>query len=231
MGVQTYSFVGVDLRDEEPEEKAQALQRAPLIQLSRSGVLANVRANPDYRIVPVEFASDHLLQDFVEIRQGLTTPADLPRFGRCFWELCAGTKGWIPFHEPGDGAAEGGREQFLFWEDGEGVLEAFSQERGSVRRYARALGLGQVRRPSFAGNAICCPLPRSQVSRQWNCIDAETVDRPASTLGVRIINPIPPGRAVNRRIACRTAVNTWQVPFDVDRWRRVAEEAGPLPEP
>ena len=99
------------------------------------------------------------LQDFVEIRQGITTGDDVRDL-----HGASGSSGWCggldPFQSTGDGAAAGGREQFLFWEDGEGARRPSSARARLVRHRKGARAAGAIRRSGFADIAIVAALYR-----------------------------------------------------------------------
>src|SRR5947209_5295178 len=65
-----------------PAEKAVMLRDAGVAILSQAGQLSN----PDARIVLEEWAQGELLRVYADSFQGVS-PADLPRYGRCFWEV------------------------------------------------------------------------------------------------------------------------------------------------
>ncbi len=80
---ETHAFAGLDVEAERtPAAKAAALRAAPPRVLSQ----AAQRQNPDARILLQERWTGPLLAAYASALQGVS-PADLPRYGRMFWEL------------------------------------------------------------------------------------------------------------------------------------------------
>lgn len=223
-------FAGIDVREAALEDKPRALKSFPLIELTHRGVLNNSQTNPDARVVPVDLGAARLLQEFVDVRQGMTT-GDVVRFVLSFWELPLLSEIWVRFQEAPDGRGEGGRASALLWENGVGVLERFSQDRQQATNWrGRAvwgcsgvlisqvtISAAHYRGDKYPDSAIAL-IPRNALDLPalWACASSseyrsavraidESLGVPPSTLG--------------------------KVPFDVDRWRNVAEDAGALPEP
>jgi hypothetical protein len=189
-----------------------------------------LRASPDSRIAR-PLAGGPLLSKFAQGLGGITT-SDSDRFRRFFWELPRISRGWerqqasprratVPF---------GGRERVLYWEGGCGQLVALADEgpatiagRGAWGRRGVAVGYtGALNATLYGGEvfenvcAVIVPNNPDDLSAIWAFVSSDEFFK-----SVRQIDK-------KTGVTCNTLV---KVPFDVERWRRVAEEAGPLPEP
>lgn len=129
--------VGVDLRildvsdQDTPMLKSHALRRSKIGDLTRTGQARN----PMTRFLFVSTESAGFLRDVCIGSAGIQT-GDNSRFNRCFWELDedAIAQGWIRLQRSADKTSpRTGMHQMLLWQQGEGELKRFVQERlGSV---------------------------------------------------------------------------------------------------
>ncbi len=227
-------FFGLDLRDLPADRKASGLQESQLIALTHSGVLRNERANPDMRIVPLELAAKNLLLDFVDFGQGATT-GDSPRFVQFAWEHPELGPVWRKAQAPvSETVPWGGATNALLWEDGDGRLKRFAEghpsslawERGQVCWGRKGVLISQVSiaaslytgEPHPDSSIALIPSRAEDLLPLWAFVSspeyARTIRKLDESLGV------PPSTLV-------------KVPFEIERWRAVAEEEFPegLPEP
>ena len=192
--------------------------------------------NPDCRILARPLEGARLLSQVANSFAGVQT-GDSSRFIRRFWEIPEVSDGWelmqtkvnqtIPF---------GGRNSILLWENGNGSLYRFVRDRLGEKQVAAwirghdawgkaGIAVGQMwelRVTLYTGElfdnntAVIIPNdPRLQPAVWAFCASDEfhsAVREIDQKLGV-----------TNKTLA--------KVPFDAERWRRTAEEAGPLPAP
>jgi hypothetical protein len=130
----------------------------------------------------------------------------------------------------------GGREHVLYWEDGHGQLwREVSQRLGPGREGAWIRGLdflgrqgvvisqsGRLKATKFSGElldnnaAAISPHTPSDLPALWAFVSSGEYHDAVRSIDTAL-------KVTNQTLL--------KVPFDVGRWRRVAEEAGPLPEP
>lgn len=205
--------------------KAKYLAEGPTL----GALQARFRSNPDARVL-WELLDDHPgLGDVADSHQGIKT-SDNPRFARQFWELPAGLRGWIRVQSsPTDSVTYTGRDLLVFWEDGHGKIADVSQDGATFRgqsawgragvaisemgyRYA-TIYTGEI----FDGSVIVVtPYARGDTGALWHFIRSEAFESQ-----LRIINP---------KLSVSTS-SVVKVPFDIEHWREVAEQSGPLPKP
>jgi hypothetical protein len=217
---------GCDVSDAAtPTDKSKGLRHAPLLRRSQADLLRN----PDARFV-LDFASGGaLLAEHAEALGGTTT-GDSPRFRALFWEVDSLDPQWTKQQGPPDRTAPFcGREYLLRWEQGQGRLVKAAAEgatiagRGAWGRSGIAVRYtGDLPVTLYSGdlfeNVIAVIVPRSPdlVPAIWHFCSSPDYARSV--------------REIDHKIGV-TANTLAKVPFDIDHWRRVAEEAGPLPEP
>jgi len=119
-------FSGLDADDAKGcTAKSAKIQTEPLVAMPQLKQLDN----PDHRILLSDLSKHDRLGEYAIVSEGLHT-GDYPRFGRKFWEVPAVGNGWaLQQAAPGEVVPYGGREHILFWEDGEGQLIEYVQER------------------------------------------------------------------------------------------------------
>ena len=208
-----------------PTKFAELLMRAPLIRLSQ----AAQASNPDARILLAEGRSEQLLATFAQSRYGLRT-GDSNRFIRAFWELPRIDSRWR-LHQgtPNGNRPYSGREAVLWWGK-DGGLHEYAEagiaslqggdawgRRGVVVKLTRELSAALYTGESFDNNvAVVWPVRADDLPAVWAFLSSAEFS-PA----VRAIDP-------SLKVMNATLL---KVPFDVDLWRRIAKESGPLLEP
>ena len=169
--------------------------------------------------------SQQLLGDFVQARQGDSTGDD-PRLKREFWELVRIEGGWerLQRSPSGTGAFSGCESIVDMRSIDAGVAP------GSLIRARDVLGKRGVivrqTRPHYAGlhlgvrfdpsAPVLFPRSADLLSTIWTF--ARSTEFP------RLVAELDPDRKVPN-------ATFEEVPFDYERWRKIAEESGPLPEP
>jgi hypothetical protein len=194
--------------------------------------------NPDARVSLHSPRNAILLTEYAGGYAGIQS-GDYPRFGRYFWELPLPADGW-EFQQSTVKATInwGGREHVLFWENGRGDFYQFVCERlgqAGAKAWIRGTGfagrmgvavssMGQLPVTLYTGElfdnnmAVIMPRDRAHLPAIWAFCQS------------------PEYREAVRRIDQKmnvTNATLVKVPFDLERWQRVADEMYPngLPEP
>ena len=107
------------------KEKAEVLKKGHVISVGQKEQLQN----PNSKVSLEELSSSSPLEEYAVVSEGLHT-GDYPRFGRKFWEILSTGNDWSYQH---GGVTESsffsGMEHVLFWQQGDGELIKFVQER------------------------------------------------------------------------------------------------------
>jgi len=205
------------------QEKAILLCTAPLQMVGQRSQLNN----PDARIALEEKGEEKLLAEYADSYWGLGS-GDYPRFGRYFWELPELDDDWIfQLSTVTKTTAYGGREHILFWENGEGELV---NSPGAFVRATHIWGkqgvlvsqTGHLPVTLYTGEAFdtnCSPI----ISKNPSHLPAiwAFCQSPKFNEAVRQID----------QALKVTNATLLKVPFDLECWQKVADAAGPLPEP
>ena len=183
--------------------------------------------NPDARIIFEASARGVLLKEYADSLQGIIS-ADYSRFGRFFWEVPMPYEGWafqqstVPATMP-----YGGRDHILYWENGKGALSKSTQARIQGLKALGNIGVAivQMRRlpctlytgELFDNNiAVILPKRLEYLPAIWAFCQSSAFNQSVRHLDTKI-------NVTNATLK--------KVPFDIDYWRKIAEDAGPLPEP
>lgn len=202
-----------------PEAKALLLREAGVADLRTNDALAA----PDHRISTTVFVGS-LLADFASAYQGIKTGDD-GRYRRNFWEVGVGSKWQLFASSVDDPVAYGGRSYVVDWRDGTGPMvdsdgsrivgRSAWKKRGVLVSQMRSLPVTLYFGELFDTNASpVIPKHPEDISAIYAYLSSPEYNR-----DVRKIEPA-------LKVTNSTLV---KVPFDVDRWRKVAEERGPLP--
>jgi hypothetical protein len=209
-----------------PAEKGAAIRRLPI---GRARQLSQLD-NPQSRLTFADYVKTTRLSDLAETHQGIAT-SDGPRFVRKHWELPDPTAGgWCTLQSAAQRTAPmSGREDAIFWEDGRGRITEVSQAgapfRGQAAWGCHGVAIAQMANLSatlytgerFDGSAVVVvPKRASDLAALWQFLSSDEFFDEVRRLDSKL-------RVSNSTIAA--------VPFDIERWQRVAKEAGPLPEP
>ena len=183
--------------------------------------------NPDARVSLTEIDSSTLLASYAVSLQGIS-PADLPRYGRFFWEISDPSQWEFWAGCPDDTLSYGGRSRMLRWNRLQEAMQAgLAFARGTEAWGREGVAVGQMRSlPStlYKGDkfdtnmAVILPKEPHHLPAIWAFCSSPEFNR-----AVRQIDP-----KIN--VTNATLV---KVPFDLERWQSVAEELWPggLPEP
>ncbi len=208
--------------------KSECLAHGPIEEVSQAQ--QRLVANRVITLEPV--SSLPLLSDFAYGLGGITT-GDSPHFRRCFWELASISGGWaLQQSTPRVTAPYTGRELVLLWEEGEGELARAAENAGATIAGRAAWGsdgiavqkMGDLPVTLYQGHpfenvaVVIKPKTPELLAPIWAFAES-------GQLAIEI-------RKVDKGIgvSCNTAV---KVPFDIDRWKVIAEKRFPhgLPEP
>lgn len=216
----------LDARDDRP-----ATRKAEVLRTSRPFSIGQAiqRANPDCVVAFELLGRGPLLAKYADSLQGFIT-GDNERFRRHFWELG-------PVVEEGEWDRiqttvnvtqhYGGRSEYMRWEHGVGFLASSAQARvqGLQARGRRGIALARLGNlpatlfdGDFFSDAVGLIIPHSEadLAAVWAFCSSKQYSAAV--------------RAINTKLSVANATLA-KVPFDVDHWRKVAEQAGPLPEP
>lgn len=217
------AFFGLDASGgRTPAEKAHLLQSGPLKNLSQAGQARH----PEARLLLEADPPGWRLGDYARSLVGLQT-GDNPYYLLRFWEVPQVCEPWAFCLTPADrGDPYGGRESILRWESGQGRLasdpgariqglEAFGQPGVAVMR-VRAIRTFHYQGELYDQNvAVILPHdPTHLPAVRAFCASAEFAQAV---------------RRIDQKLNVTNATLT-KVPFDLERWQRVAKALGP-PEP
>ena len=214
-------------------EKATLLRTTEIKRVGQAQQLEN----PDARVVLEETTSDLLLENYANHHQGLST-GDNPRFRALFWEVAGFAESWEPEQSTVNNIViYGGQQGILRWENGCGQLHQFGREnvkilhnvdrRGEEAWGKKGIAIAQMRQlPAtlYLGHifdtncAVIVPHNPDYLAAIW-CFCSS----PEYNEAVRRIDQ-------KLNVTNSTLV---KVPFDLDRWQKVAAEKYPngLPKP
>jgi hypothetical protein len=216
-------IIGVDVsKMNSPREKAKALIEKSIQRQFQKDQLSN----PDARVILSELNSQNFLMIFADSRYGLRT-ADGFRFIRKFWEIPIISHKWVPLQSTVKETLDyGGRDQILFWENGEGGLREFADiglaslqgrdawgKEGVVVSLMGNLPVTRYTGEFFDNNcAALWPKEPEDLAAIWSfCSSNEYAEL------VRILD-----QKMNV-----TSATLLKVPFDLTRWKKVAAEVYP----
>jgi len=230
-----HEFTGMELSAEaSPREKATALRCTPPIRRSQKAQLSN----PNSKLVLETLSDAPSLEEVAIISEGLHT-GDYPRFGRNCWEIPSIAGGWSV--QQGGVTTDqycSGLEHVLFWEEGDGKLIGFVQERLGTEivtqwikgdqvwgRCGVAVGMMGDMKPSlYQGSVfthgICAIVPKLAANAAAIRAFCESGEFCTEV------------RKLDQKV-CAALDSVAKVPFDLAYWQKVAAEKYPhgLPKP
>jgi hypothetical protein len=213
-----------------PIGKAEAITRETGIRIEQRAQLAHAGC----RILAEAVASSARLGDCATSLAGMMT-SDAPRFVRYFWELPDLGEDWEYFQSTSsDDRPYAGLSQVIFWQRGVGVYRAYVDAnrdrlggaplRGRSAWGKRGVAISQMglNASLYCGSpfdnnvAVLIPNEPDDLSAIWAF--CRSTDFPAAV------------RVLDRKMNVTNAT-LGHVAFDIEFWRKVAEDAEPLPEP
>ena len=213
--------------------KAAAICTAPVTRLSQD----DQRANPDSVVVAGGALYGPYVSDVADARSGLTT-GDSPSFIRSFWEVPELGTAWERLQSAPDGSGVfSGCEKIILWEDESGRLAAFAESVSHLNTATQGWRRGK---PFWGTEGVLVKLMGDlHVSPYFG----ERYDLSCAVIHPRRKDDIGPlwhyassGQleAVVRSFHSKLSIESGTLlaaPIHIEHWRKVAEEAGPLPEP
>ena len=190
--------------------------------------------NPDARVALEEISAHERLDEYCVSIEGLTT-GDLQRFVSKFWEGTL-SDGWDPYIQNVDSTTHfGARTDRIRWENGRGLLSRFPTAHNfpsEIMHGKRVLGKYGLRVTQMR------KLPVTTYTGELFGKNGATVvpDDPRHLPAIWCFCSSPEYSAAVRRIDQKlnvTNATLAKVPFDLDRWTRIASERYPngLPSP
>jgi len=218
---------GIDVSSQSLADEKDSLLRSETMQTTNQ---KRQLANPDARIAFGEISAGSLLKQYTDSRWGLRT-ADSNRFIHCFWEMPVISSDWS-FHQGSVRSTTefGGREHVVFWQEG----------CGEIHRLA-ALGLASIQgfdawKKQGLAVSLMDSLPVTRYTGELFDNNCAVIwpHNPKHLAAVRAFCSSPNFSEAVRRIDQKMNVTNQtllKIPFDLEHWQKVADEAGPLPEP
>ena len=220
------AMYGLDVSDSRTaREKAARLGKVDIAGVEQALQLEN----PDARVVFGRASTLDPLAEYASPYQGITT-GDNPRFICSFWETSEICGVWKTLQSTDDETIHfGGRHKVFRWEEGRGYLASSNAARiqGSVAWEKRAVSVRQMRELPATLNS----------GSPWDMNCATIVPRDPECLpAIWCFCSSPEYNEAVRRIDQKlnvTNATLAKVPFDLDRWKKVAQEQYPngLPGP
>ena len=212
----------IDIGDGPVTMKAEQLRQMSITRSFQNGQLLNA----GHRIVTLMVDGDSsLLAEYADCFQGTST-GDNVRFCVNFWELPRIASPWHRWQSSVVSHVEfGGRECAVLWGGSTGVERLGAAIRGRAAWGRQGIAISQMGRlytTRYSGdlydNNVAALIPKREE------------DLPAVHAFVSSPEFVAAVRRIDQSVKVEVATLP-QVPFDIDRWRKVAEEAGPMPEP
>ena len=187
-------------------------------------------SNPDTRIITESLVMTTLLGAYAYSRTGTRT-ADNPRFVRMFWELDGLDGRWEIFQSTVAETSEyAGREKLLLWQSGRGELAEYAQlglasiqgqeswgKKGIVVSLTGSLPVTLYLGDKFDMNCgVIWPRDEKHLGAIWAYCSSPDFSKDV--------------RNIDRQLKLTTAT-LLKIPFDLDRWSKVALDSGPIPVP
>ena len=215
-----HHLIGFDVSDEkEIAEKQDALRSHPIIAVAQHKQVNN----PDARVIFSVDDGGKLLAEYAIAPQGIKTGDD-DRWRRNFWELSCISNGWEFYQSTvKKNRMYGGREYIIDWH-----LEG----RGMPCR--RPLNAAIGHRGIAVSQMSLLPVTIYDGNRYDSNVGPIVPHDPAHMPAIWAFCSSPEYYDAVRRIDKKmnvTNATLVKVPFDLERWQRVADEMGPLPEP
>ena len=222
----TRTMYGLDVSDFPTVDEKSMWLRRTAIHATRQ---ARQLKNPDARLVFVEITRHAPLATFARSVQGVTT-GDNPRFIHSYWEHLMVEDDWIYLQSASDeGETDLGAHSALLWEKGQGEVVRILGEgvKGRPVWGKRGVTIGQM---SFLPAAVYYGYPFDMSCAAIVPLSSGNL-LPLHSFCTSIEFPRAV-RQIDQKLNVTTAT-LGKVPFDVERWTKVAEERYPngLPRP
>ena len=219
------TVTGIDAITTDDESRADELKN----NVVNSACVVEIKSSPDCRFVLNLGDVSTLIEHKAGSYQGLAT-ADYPRFGRKFWEVEVNGEKWEFQHSTfKDTCHYSGLEHILNWGKGSGDLSKSSSARiqGLEAHSNKGVVITQTRQlpattylGGFFDNNVAVIVPNEE-----NCLEALMCYVESEEYYKSV-------RKIDEKLGVTNATLA-KVPFDLERWQKVAEEKYPhgLPAP
>ena len=226
-----WEMAGVDVSSPWGERPIRAAEKAELLKGGAEVVMslpAEQLENPDAAVLMRPFGDRPLLEKWVRGFVGMMAK-DRRMYVRQYWEMVTITDEWVPMQSTVKRCEDfGGREHVMHWGD-DGALgrakdygyrgQSMWEESGVAVSQIGALPVTRYTGERFDENAaVIGPLRSDLRAAVWSFCTSPSYPRAV--------------REINQKLKVTNATLA-KVPFDLDRWTRVAAEKYPngLPEP
>jgi hypothetical protein len=220
-----HSVAGAKTHASDEDTRSQTIRVATVNTISRKAI----EAGPDMRFAVVPQSDHLLLSEFANAYVGFQN-GDTPRWVQNFWEEERIADGWSAFQPPSERTTNfDGRNSIIKWDEGKGLLAGSEQalvkgvrawgRRGVIVRQMRHLPAGLYLGDMYdQSSSVLIPKDESHLP----AVAAFVMSGEFHDL-VRQIDP---------KIGVTNATFV-KVPFDIDKWTKVANERFPagLPKP
>ena len=224
---EAHRFFSIDLNEVKGAgQKARGITESEMRFFDQAQQLSN----PDARIITESLVMTSLLGAYAYSRTGTRT-ADNPRFVRMFWELNGLDGRWEIFQSTVAETSEyAGREKLLLWQSGRGELAEYAQlglasiqgqgawgKKGIVVSLTGSLPVTLYLGDKFDMNCgVIWPRDEKNLGAIWAYCSSPEFSKDV--------------RNIDRQLKLTTAT-LLKIPFDLDRWSKVALNSGPIPVP
>jgi len=223
---ETHELAGLDVSaGRNAADKAQRLLAEEVICVSQAGQLGN----PDARVTLEIVSNLLLLQNYGSAYQGIS-PADFPHYGRYFWEICNLSGDFKFWQSTVESTIYFGGRQLVLW-----MNHDFRKAVDSGNAYIRgSSGWGKTGIAISAMRELHCTLYTGEPT-DTNVVALVTADNkhlPAIWCFCSSPEYSKEVRKIDQKLNVTNATLV-KVPFDLERWQKVAAERYPdgLPEP
>lgn len=208
-----------------PESKPHALQTGVLVALDR----ATIASHPNAVMSAISSTGFPYLSEFASGLGGTTT-GDSARFRMQFWEIDASSDTWeLQQAPPKKTSLYAGRDRAIRWESGTGALHLAKDSGATIAGRAAwgnkgvAVGItGNLPATLYLGDlyenvvSVIVPKSKDDLPVIWAFCSSDEFRRLV--------------REIDQKLGV-TSNSLVKIPFDRQRWQKVADEMGPLPEP
>lgn len=217
---QRYQISGIDVSDAKAvEEKAMGLIEEEIKRVGQNEQLMN----PDARITIDSSGSKKLLLEYSDAYWGLGS-GDYPRYGMFFWEINIENHDWIfQLSTVSQNVFFGGREHVLKWENGSGAMV---NSPGAYIRGTQIWGKGGVHVSQMGSLPVTLFCGECWDSNSSPIIPRSVKNLPAIWCFCSSLEYNEAVRQIDQKLNVTNATLV-KVPFDLERWTKVAEEKYP----
>ena len=225
------TMYGLDVSESRTAREKAALLRDAALQCVQQ---ERQVTNPDSRVAMDDISTEAGLDDYCASIEGLTT-GDLGRFVGKYWEGSL-SSGWTPYIQNVDSTAHfGARTDRILWENGGGALSRFPTAHnypGKVMNGKRVLGKPGLRVTQMGMLPVTVYTGEVFGKNGATVIPDHPEHLPAIWCFCASHQYYEAVRTIDQSLKVTIATMA-KVPFDLDRWTKVAEERYPhgLPRP